>query len=706
MSSQAHETDIDGGGSRKRPHEMVNENGALTGDAAPPAREPRLMGDGHLLTGQILYNMNAPQIQGNAPFGQAFTQAQVNIQNNGAHGQAAPAPQAPAPQISVPTNIMMQNQALNGNNIAAAQQQAHAMELVRQLANAQANAQSIQATQGSAPAPFALPNAPQQINQAACFPVNHMMYTNQAPLAASFAPQQQPMAQPQQLIAPNAQSGQLRHFGMKPEELLNYAVMVNILHNSTAQGGNNNALSNILLNQPPPSQISQAVNSLQPAQPGVIQGMQGYAGFTNNSGVAPPPLLNPMQSAAPMMAAFATNQTGDVGRDARCSSLSYEHTVSPSLPSESNFQVTIPSHVIEAQKIDPQIRCVPLWTHQDQSRLSTQQCWLRKQIETFPASQRDVRRHTRGRNRILQLGQIGIQCIHCRNLPQEGRGKGSSYFLSSTKGIYQAAQNILAYHFKEDTCPIISKKLLQEMKDAGSAGCPRHLAPKAGKSRSGGGKSFWEDVAVRITGLVDTTVGIRYADDRQNYRPLDSVTLGLTDNLFNGINYCASESVLVSLEDKSSVTDFCFILLSQFVPYADESRKSTSELNSDSDLDDGDEACRCGIVCRFCKGVSFEGKHREGVFLSIKPSTMMRNKQMNKLHNHLLTCRYVPEELKKTIVTAKEMHLPQSDQLKRGWKKVFFENVSSRLKSALDAAGDSSGGEMSSVSGPNEMPRL
>jgi hypothetical protein len=707
MSSQAH--DIDGGASRKRPHEMVNENGTM--NSAPPAQEPRLIGDSHHLIGQFLQNMNAQQIiQGIAPFGQALAQAQVTIQNNGAPGPAAPTTQAQAPQGSVPINMMIpfqQIQAPNGS-VTAAQQQAHVADLVRQLANAQANAHNIQATQVSAPAPFALPHAsapapPQQVNQPACFPVNQMMYVNQTPVAAPFAPQQQPMTQPQQHnMTPNSQPGQLRPFGMEPQELLNYAVMVNILHNSTAQV-NNNALSNLLLSQPHNSQIPQA-NTIQPAQQGVVQGMQGYAGFNNSVAAAPPPLPNPIIQ----QAAFAMNQTGGA--------LSNEHTVSPSLPSESNYntagsitgQVTIPSHVIEAQKIDPQMRCVPLWTHQDQSRLSTQQCWLRKQIETFPATQRDVRRHTRGRNRILKLGQVGIQCIHCRNLPQEGRGKGSSYFLSSTKGIYQAAQNILAYHFKEDTCPIISQKLLQEMKDAGSAGCPRHLAPKAGKSRSGGGKSFWEDAAVRITGLVDTTVGIRYSDDRQNYRPLESVTVGLTENLFNGINYCSSESVLVSREDKSSVTDFCFILLSQFVPYADDSRKSNSELNEDrdSDLEDDEEARRVGIVCRFCKGVSFEGKHRDGVFLSIKPSTMMRNKQMTKLHNHLLSCRYVPEELKKTIVNAKEMHLPQSDQLKRGWKKVFFENVCLRLKSTLDAAGDSSGGEMSSLSGANEMTRL
>ncbi len=110
---------------------------------------------------------------------------------------------------------------------------------------------------------------------------------------------------------------------------------------------------------------------------------------------------------------------------------------------------TPPSQLLQAQHITPNRRCVLLWTSEDDQRLSTQQCWLRKQIETFPASARDV--GARGRNRLLDIGQVGIRCIHCKNLPQEGRGKGSSYFPASVKSIYQSAQNLLSFHFKEDT---------------------------------------------------------------------------------------------------------------------------------------------------------------------------------------------------------------------------------------------------------------
>ncbi|KAL7488669.1 hypothetical protein ACHAW6_014275 [Cyclotella cf. meneghiniana] len=643
MWTQPHESN--NGCSRKRAHESTYAGGNVqNSESICLEREPRLTGGMHNnLMDQFFHNMNSHRVQG----------------GTAAHHQA---------------------------------DVAHLFG--RALAQAQANVQNHQASLNSTANAFAIPNrAPVPASQApASFPVNSITYNNhvQNVATASFAPPPQPVAMQAQPAGPTMQPGHLRPFGMEPQELLNYAVIVNILHNSIARG-KGNALSSLVANCPQGGNQEVANQAVPTPARGFINGVHGLVSDTAQAVAAT--ALRPQECNQTMHpSALTLRQTNAEKKEAQFPSLSYDHTVSPSILSENNFNtgsVSLPSHVVQTQHIDPKIRCVPLWTNEDESRLSLQQCWLRKQIETFPASQRDVRRHTRGRNRILELGQVGIQCIHCKNLPQEGRGKGSSYFPSSTKGIYQAAQNILAYHFKEDTCPIITQQLLQEMRDAGScSSIPRHLAPKAGKSRSGGGKSFWEFSAIRTTGLVDTTVGIRYSNDCQNYRPLESVTLGMTENGQSGTHYCPSDSILVCPDDKDVVTDFCFLLMSQFVPYADDSRKSISEYSDvDSDLDE-DEARRFGIVCRFCKGVSHDGKHRDGVFLSINPSTLMRNKQLTKLHGHLVSCRYAPGDLKMNVINAKEMHLPQSDRLKRGWKKIFFENVSMRLKDALDSKKD------------------
>jgi hypothetical protein len=715
MSNQQNEED--NGASRKRPYETAIENGTVNGELGHrPAQGPRF-GDGRHLMGQFIH-LGSNQVQGN-PLGVAPAQSQTGVPNGGS-AVSTSTPSWP----SMPGLVLNQlaGAPINNNLVAPSQQsqpafvnapvtqQADVAYLISQLAQARGTniqVNNAQAAPQSAPTAYAYSRpaqapVPLQAGQPATYPVNHVVYPNQNQHCAGgpVMAQQQPN---QQAATQSAQPGHLRPFGMEPQELLNYAVMVNILHKSATQS-NPNALSSMISSQP---QVPNQSPKMQYA--GAPANQSAAAGVATAPPLPPPSnqTMLPATAAAAALPPFlqAAAFTVVANKDTSPSS-AYEHTVSPSIPSESNFNAgskssdqtfTIPSHVTEARQIDPKIRCVPLWTHQDESRLSMQQCWLRKQIETYPASERDVRRHTRGRNRVLKLGQVGIQCIHCKNLTQEGRGKGSSYFLSSTKGIYQAAQNILAYHFKEDTCPLISQKLLQEMRDAGSAGCPRHLAPKAGKSRCGGGKSFWEQSALHVTGLIDTTVGIRYSDDRQNYRPLNSVTLDLSDSVLDTAHFYPAESVLVSQEDKSKVTHYCFLMMSQFIPHAAEVRVAPE----DSELEDGedvDETNRQGIVCRFCRGISCEGKHRDGVFFSIKPSTLMRNKQLAKFHNHLVQCAYVPDELKMAIATSREMHVPQSDQLKRGWKKEFFENICLRLKSSFDASGETSGGELSSLS--------
>lgn len=395
---------------------------------------------------------------------------------------------------------------------------------------------------------------------------------------------------------------------------------------------------------------------------------------------------------------FSTNglYNGNVGGNmnhGHGNAQSVNHGNSFNANNQTDAVATLPNPIVQARVI-PNRRCVPLWTPEDDKRLSTQQCWLRKQIETFPASAREVR--VRGRNRLVDLGQIGIQCIHCKNLPHEGRGKGSSYFPSFVKSIYQSAQNMLTFHFKEDTCPLIPRRLLQQMRESGetSAICPR-MAPKAGKSRVGGGKSLWEASAANVTGLIDTTVGIRYYSDIQSYRPLESIALGSTDGELDQDDVSESYlggSALTRVEDKGKVTDFCLILMSQFGPYCSKATMPSSEVMEGdewgSDIENEESLPSIGIVCNFCRGVSDNGKMSKGIFLSSKADTMMRNKNLARMYNHLLVCG--PEDLKTKLMQAKNIHLPQSDKMKKGWKKQFFENFCNRLHASIDG-GDEEG---------------
>lgn len=588
------------------------------------------------------------------------------------------------------------------------------------------------------------------MNQIAFMQPNKTMQQGQSQSPAMLNPHcMNPVVQAQPT---DANGMPLRPFGMTPQELLNYAILVNIIQKTTSQG--NVAMSNLAFNcsqamiqasNPPqaggicpsqqgcniadpnrthqetlhnnfqaaynnlncaasvdPGQVAGYLNtqhqgcneSLQLATPNLITPNNGVQATNNPNGVVVGAPTN-IAVSYPTNEAYKDNINDNMSHaiSSDGSTQSVNTGAGTQFISNTNDEVmALPSHIIQAQQVIPNRRCVPLWTSEDDQCLSTQQCWLRKQICSFPASSRDVR--ARGRNRLLDLGQVGIQCIHCQNLPQEGRGKGSSYFPASIKSIYQSAQNMLTFHFKEDTCPLIPRRLLQEMSDAGEASTisPR-MAPKAGKSRTGGGKSFWEASAATVTGLVDTTVGIRYSNDVQNYHPLTSIALGESESDESDISdSCwADSSVLTRIEDKGKVTNFCFILMKSFIPYCSQVSSIGVLTEGDeweSDIYNGDPMPSIGIVCRFCKGVSSDGKQSKGIFLSSKADTMMRNKNLARMYNHLLVCG--PEDHKTRLMQAKNIHLPQSDSLKKGWKKQWFEKVCDRLHAHVSAEWDDS----------------
>jgi hypothetical protein len=136
---------------------------------------------------------------------------------------------------------------------------------------------------------------------------------------------------------------------------------------------------------------------------------------------------------------------------------------------------------------------------EDAAKLSPYQVLLRMQIEAFQATDDDVTTHTRGRNKPVVLGQVGIRCRHCAHLPVSSRQKGSTYFPATVLGIYQAAQNMSTSHIQGGVCsemPIDLKRQFETLQNLKVAS-------------SGAGRPYWAESA-RILGLVDTEDGIQF----------------------------------------------------------------------------------------------------------------------------------------------------------------------------------------------------
>jgi hypothetical protein len=81
----------------------------------------------------------------------------------------------------------------------------------------------------------------------------------------------------------------------------------------------------------------------------------------------------------------------------------------------------------------PDRPAIPLSMSCDDQSLSSYQCLVRQQVELFQATQHDIDANAQGRNRPIVLGQVGIRCRHCANLPPKARKSGAVYFPSKVR---------------------------------------------------------------------------------------------------------------------------------------------------------------------------------------------------------------------------------------------------------------------------------
>ena len=124
---------------------------------------------------------------------------------------------------------------------------------------------------------------------------------------------------------------------------------------------------------------------------------------------------------------------------------------------------------------------IPLAMPSDNAKLSEYQILLRKQLELFVAQEIDVDTNTQGRKKQILLGQVGLRCRHCRDLPLRSRGRGAIYYPAMLKGIYQACQNQSKTHLMQ-SCTKIPANTRQQL-----------ITLQARRDTAIGGKSYWGD---------------------------------------------------------------------------------------------------------------------------------------------------------------------------------------------------------------------
>lgn len=146
-------------------------------------------------------------------------------------------------------------------------------------------------------------------------------------------------------------------------------------------------------------------------------------------------------------------------------------------------------------------RSKPLFLPCDARNLSDYQCLLRNQIELFEATSQDLQSSTRGRNKPILLGQVGVRCVHCRNIKPEHRGPGATYYPAKLEAMYQSGQTMAIRHLRDDCLriPFLVRQGLFILKD--------------GKSSAGGGKKYWSDAASVLGVYASEEGGLRFRDE-------------------------------------------------------------------------------------------------------------------------------------------------------------------------------------------------
>jgi hypothetical protein len=133
----------------------------------------------------------------------------------------------------------------------------------------------------------------------------------------------------------------------------------------------------------------------------------------------------------------------------------------------------------------------------DEFYLTEYQCLLRQQIELFEATVEDLQASAQGRNSPIQIGQVGIRCKYCANMPIKCRSRGAVYFPRSIDGIYQVAQNLTKIHLC-NSCTRVPEDLRKKLTELSKV-----------NKRASGGKRYWIE-RVREIGIYEDGKAIRF----------------------------------------------------------------------------------------------------------------------------------------------------------------------------------------------------
>jgi hypothetical protein len=332
--------------------------------------------------------------------------------------------------------------------------------------------------------------------------------------------------------------------------------------------------------------------------------------------------------------------------------------------------------------------CVSLSLPEDDDVLSPLHCFMRKYcVEAFSASAHDVATPRYGKshgfkvqncdaraelvlfmlfvmrwNHLLiiswffllqvEVGQVGIRCIYCKDLAVGKRPERAVCYPSSLRNIYHSIETWQRRHSL--VCTHISpwvRKSIDELMESS-------------KTRAGGRRQYWEDSAKRL-GMVDTSRGVRFIRPPGDLGPVQQPQAAAGQCVMKQQNVTGP---VVLQEDKDLVTDYLFLLMEQMQTcfFTEEDRTGGRSKIKNISLNFP------GYECRHCHGRAGFGRY----FPTSVAALSLANSDRN-VFNHLQKCRRCPTQIKKELVRLSKEQAQAKNR--RGLRKLFFGRIWERM---------------------------
>ena len=155
----------------------------------------------------------------------------------------------------------------------------------------------------------------------------------------------------------------------------------------------------------------------------------------------------------------------------------------------------------------------------DQQHLNALHCFVRRQLEVFQANEHDITTPAPGRKTRINIGQVGIRCIWCAQLPPKERVKRAVCYPPSLSGVYHSVSNMKYDHF--ENCRGLPPQVRAEFTSLRSSAGRKSVPGVSQRGSANSTAHYYYESAARL-GLVDTEKGIRFLNNEVESKKTES----------------------------------------------------------------------------------------------------------------------------------------------------------------------------------------